>query len=64
MLYCAVKSGIAVNLGDMGLNVFYDLVDYSATIDAITLAKADGKNLHYSKPLSVAEMTIKNKLRG
>jgi hypothetical protein len=64
MLYCAVKSGINVGLGDMGLNVFYDLVDYSATIDAITLAKADGMKLNYSNPLSVAEMTIKNKLRG
>jgi hypothetical protein len=64
MLFCAVKGGIAVNIGDMGLNVFYDLMEYSAQIDALTLSKVNGKNVHYSVPQSVAEMTIKGKMRG
>ena len=64
MLYCAVKTGINVNIADMGLNVFYDLIEYSAQIDAITIAKAEGKNVHYSAPMSLSEMTIKGKLRG
>jgi len=64
MLYCAVKTGVNVNLADLGLNVFYDLVDYSSQIDALALTKADGKNINYSAPMSVSEMTMKGRLRG
>lgn len=64
MLYCAVKTGVQVNIADMGLNVFYDLINYSAQIDAITIAKAEGKNVNYSAPMSLAEMTKGGKLRG
>ena len=64
MLYCAVKTGVQANIADMGLNVLYDLIEYSASIDAVALAKADGKNISYSKPLSVAEMTLKGQMRG
>ncbi len=64
MLYCAVKTGININIADMGLNVFYDLIDYSSQIDALTIAKAEGKNLHYSAPMSIADMTLGGKLRG
>ena len=64
MIYCAVKAGVQVNIADIGLNVFYDLVEYSARIDAATLAKADGKNINYSQPMSVAAMTAKGKMRG
>ena len=64
MLYCAVKTGVNVNFADLGLNVFYDLVDYSSQIDALALAKADGKNINYSTPMSVSEMTMKGRLRG
>lgn len=64
LLYCAVKTGVNVNLGDMGLNVFYDLINYSAQIDAIAMAKAEGKNINYSKPMSLADMTLNGKLRG
>lgn len=64
MLYCAVKTGLHVNLADMGMNVLYDLLDYSSQIDALTLAKAEGKNMHYSAPMSLSEMTLKGKLRG
>lgn len=64
MLYCAVKTGIQVNIADMGLNVFYDLINYSSQIDAIAIAKAEGKNINYSKPMSIADMTLNGKLRG
>ena len=64
MLYCAVKTGLQVNIADIGMNVLYDLIDYSSQIDALTLAKADGKNIHYSAPMSLSEMTLKGKLRG
>jgi len=53
-----------VNIADIGMNVLYDLIDYSSQIDALTLAKADGKNIHYSAPMSLSEMTLKGKLRG
>ena len=64
MLYCAVKTGVHVNIADMGLNFFYDLINYSAEIDAIAIAKAEGKNINYTKPMSIADMTINGKLRG
>lgn len=64
MLYCAVKTGVHVGLSDMGLNVFYDLINYSAQIDALAIAKAEGKNIQYSKPMSISDMTINGKLRG
>ena len=64
MLYGAVKTGVQDNISDIGLNVFYDIVNYSSQIDAITLAKAEGKNINYTPPMSIAEMTLKGKLRG
>jgi len=60
----AVKTGLQVNIADIGMNVLYDLIDYSSQIDALTLAKADGKNIHYSAPMNLSEMTLKGKLRG
>lgn len=48
----------------MGLNVFYDLVDYSSQIDAIAMQKAEGKNVTYSTPMTLAEMTKQGNLRG
>ena len=64
MLYCITKNGIQVHLADMGLNVLHDLIEYASTIDAVTLAKANGKNMNFSKPQTVAEMTARGKLRG
>ena len=64
LLYCAVKTGVQVNLADMGFNVFYDLIAYSSEIDAIALAKAEGKNLSFAPPMSIADMTKCGKLRG
>jgi hypothetical protein len=59
-----VKTGVQVNIADMGLNVFYDLINYSSQIDAMAIAKAEGKNINYSKPMSIADMTLSGKLRG
>ncbi len=64
MLYCAIKTGVHIDMADMGLNVFYDLIDYSAQIDALTIAKAEGKNIQYTKPMSLSDMTLNGKLRG
>lgn len=64
MLYCAVKTGVQVNLADIGFNVFYDLVEYSSQIDAMALAKAEGKNVSYNAPMNLAEMTKNKILRG
>ena len=59
-----MKTGLTVNISDIGLNVLFDLVDYSSQIDAMTIAKAEGKNINYSAPMSISEMTLKGKLRG
>jgi hypothetical protein len=64
MLYAAIKTGLTVRLEDMGLNVLFDLLHYSSEIDGLTLAKAEGKNVRKSAPMSVAEMTAKGKTRG
>ena len=59
-----MKTGLTVNISDIGLNVLFDLVDYSSQIDAMTIAKAEGKNINYSAPMSISEITLKGKLRG
>jgi len=64
MLYCITKNGVQIHIADMGLNVLYDLIAYSAAVDAQTLGKASGKNTNFSRPQSVAEMTARRKLRG
>lgn len=64
MLYCAVKTGIQVNISDIGFNVLYDLIEYSSEIDAMAIAKAEGKNISYSSPMSLADMTKSGVLRG
>jgi len=64
MLYCTVKTGLKVDLADIGLNVLFDLVEYSAALDSHMLSKAGGKNINYSQPQSISDMTLKGKLRG
>lgn len=64
MLYCAIKTGFQINISDLGLNVFYDLINYSSQLDAIALAKVEGKNINYTPAMSLSEMTLKGKLRG
>jgi hypothetical protein len=55
---------LTVRLEDMGLNVLFDLLHYSSEIDSATLAKAEGKTVRKSAPMSVAEMTAKGRMRG
>jgi hypothetical protein len=64
MLYAAIKTGLTVRLEDMALNVLFDLLHYSSEIDSQTLARAEGKNVRKSAPMSVAEMTAKGRMRG
>jgi hypothetical protein len=64
MLYAAIKTGLTVRLEDMGLNVLFDLLNFTAEIDHAALAGADGKNVRKSAPMSLAEMTAAGKLRG
>jgi hypothetical protein len=64
LLYCAVKCGVQINIADLGMNVLCDLIDYSASVDSAALARAEGKNIHYSRPQTIAEMTTNGKLRG
>ena len=57
MLYASIKTGIQVHISDMGLNVLFDLLNYTAEIDSAAITAADGKGVRKSKPMSVAEMT-------
>ena len=40
MLYASIKTGINVPLGDLGMHTLFDLLNYSAEIDAAAIAKA------------------------
>ena len=64
MLYAAIKTGFAVKLEDMGLNVLFDLLSYSAEIDGATIEGINGKSIRKSAPMGIAEMTAKGKMRG
>lgn len=63
LLYASIKTGVGVHIGDMGLNVLFDLLNYAAEIDSATLAAADGKTIRKSKPMSVAELTKSGRTR-
>ena len=47
----------------MGLNVLFDLLNYSAEIDGAALEGINGKNISKSAPMNVADMTMKGKMR-
>jgi hypothetical protein len=64
LLYASIKTGIAVPLSDLGLHTLFDLLHYSAEIDAAVLARTEGKNIRKSAPMSVSEMTVNGKRRG
>lgn len=64
MLYAAIKTGLTVKLEDMGLNVLFDLLSYSAEIDGAAIEGINGKNIRKSAPMNIAEMTAKGKMRG
>jgi hypothetical protein len=55
-----VKTGLNVGIGDMGLNVLIDLINYSAEIES---AAVSGKSVRKSAPMSLAEMTRGGKTR-
>ena len=57
LLYASIKTGVQVHISDMGLNVLFDLLNYTAEIDSAAIAAADGKSVHKSKPMSVDDMT-------
>lgn len=63
LLYASIKTGVGVHIGDMGLNVLFDLLNYTAEIDSIALQAADGKNVRKNAPMTVAEMTTKGRTR-
>ena len=63
MLYAAIKTGFSVKLEDMGLNVLFDLLNYSAEIDGSAIEGIKGKSIRKSAPMNIAEMTSKGKMR-
>ena len=63
MLYASIKTGLTVTLSDIGLNVLFDLLNFSSEIDSQALSAADGKIKSYSKPMSLSEMTLAGKVK-
>lgn len=61
LLYASIKTGVQVHIGDMGMNVLTDLLNYTTEIDSLAI---DGKSVRKSKPMSIAEMTKKGKVRA
>ena len=55
---------MGVHISDMGLNVLFDLLNYTAEIDNATLHVADGKNIRKSAPMSIADMTKAGKVKA
>ena len=64
MLYAAIKTGITVKIEDMGLNVLFDLLNYSAEIDGAAIEAINGRNIRKSAPMGLAEMMARGKMRG
>lgn len=63
LLYASIKTGVGVHISDMGLNVLFDLLSYTAEIDSATLNAADGKNIRKGAPMSVADLTKSGRTR-
>jgi hypothetical protein len=61
LLYASIKTGVQVHIGDIGMNVLTDLLNYTAEIDSLAI---EGKSIRKSKPMSIAEMTKKGKVRA
>jgi hypothetical protein len=53
-----------VPLGDLSLHTLFDLLNYSAEIDALALTTIDGKSIRKSKPMNLAEMTKQKILKN
>lgn len=63
LLYTSIKTGVGVHISDMGLNVLFDLLNYTAEIDSAAISSIDGKSVRKSKPMSVADMTKAGRTR-
>ena len=63
LLYASIKTGVGVHISDMGLNVLFDLLNYTAEVDNAALMAADGKNVRKTAPMSVADMTKAGRTR-
>lgn len=50
-------------IGDMGLNVLFDLLNYTAEVDNAALYAAEGKTIRKSTPMNVADMTKAGRTR-
>jgi len=57
-----VKTGLQVNIADLGLNVLFDLIQYSTAIDTAAIEKVSEKKA--AAPMSVADMLRAGKVRG
>jgi len=64
MLYACIKTGVGVHIGDMGLNVLFDLLNYTAEVDGMAIAQAEGKNIRKAAPMSVADMTKAGRVKA
>ena len=64
LLYACIKTGVGVHIGDMGLNVLFDLLNYTAEVDGMAIAQAEGKNIRKAAPMSVADMTRVGRTRA
>ena len=51
-----MKTGVNVNIADLGTNVLFDLITYATAIDAATLEKVEGKKGTLTAPSSVLDM--------
>lgn len=61
LLYTAIKTGVKVNLADMGMNVLIDLIEYSAKTDAVAMS---GKGKSSGPKLGIEGMMKSGKFRG
>ena len=50
LLYVAIKTGVAVNIADMGMNVLCDLIEYAAKVDSDALK---GKNTNRTPKMGI-----------
>ena len=64
LLYAAIKTGVAINIGDMSMNVLCDLIEYSAKVDSQALSKASGKSATKMPAMNISQMTAKGVTRG
>ena len=61
LLYTAIRTGVNVNLADVGLNVLIDLIEYSAKTDAAAMS---GNSKTRGPKLGIEGMMKSGKFRG